>query len=99
MQDLVPCVQASGSSSEAGAPLKEFNCRKGGFAISPSVLGHDLLSSQSGLNHRQVGPPWMSVTGLIPCPEKQKTNPQAQLCHAWGWDGQEDAGEPHSQDT
>lgn len=66
----------------------------------PSLLvlwGHDLLSSQSGLNHSQVGPPWMNVTGLIPCPEKQKANPQTQPCHAWGWDGQEDAGEPHSQ--
>lgn len=56
VQDLVPCVQASGSSSEAGAPLKEFTCREGGFAISPNVLGHDLLSSQSGLNYQGGGP-------------------------------------------
>lgn len=68
------------ASPEAVEPLEEFNRH-----VSISLLWDQGSSVfPAGLNHSQVGPPWRDMTGLTPCPEKQKTNPQAQLCHRWG---------------
>lgn len=58
-----------------------------------------LPSSQSDLNHRQVGSPWMNATDLIPHPAKQNTNSKTQLCQEWAWEGQDGAGETEAQGT